>query len=316
MQGDNRCASASYALGEPLVREVTPCRARARGILLVSICCGVLVIAVQNFFSRADEEPMLSMSLRHVQPAKAQLVGKPTGARHIIQPMRLSQPLESRSPHRQPATAVLPIRAVHAATEEEVSLWDQMVSDSVNHATFGKEVGVLVYWNAEKGFGFVRPEENEGVDLFCHHSRIEDGEDSVRRGDEVLFRREYNERMEKWDAVDVEMFNAGPALRGDDYEQAIERVEKENEIGIGEPGIVVHWNTDRGFGFIQPDKEDGNIFCHMSALMDGLLSLKQGDKVTFKRDFNDVTGRLQAGEVYREEPQETGEVYRDVPHAV
>ena len=61
--------------------------------------------------------------------------------------------------------------------------------------------GVVRSWNAEKGFGFIRP-HGGGEDLFCHHSGIEDG-DALGEGFEVAFARAYDEQRGKTRAEQV-----------------------------------------------------------------------------------------------------------------
>ena len=41
-----------------------------------------------------------------------------------------------------------------------------------------RKTGVCVAWN-HKGFGFIRPDDGQGDDLFCHATQIRDG--SMRR---------------------------------------------------------------------------------------------------------------------------------------
>ena len=37
-----------------------------------------------------------------------------------------------------------------------------------------RQTGVCIAWN-HKGFGFIRPDDGEGDDLFCHATQIRDG---------------------------------------------------------------------------------------------------------------------------------------------
>ena len=47
----------------------------------------------------------------------------------------------------------------------------------------GKERGVALRWNMEKGFGFIKPDTG-GEDLFCHFSCVEGG-NMLKEGTEV-----------------------------------------------------------------------------------------------------------------------------------
>jgi CspA family cold shock protein len=47
-------------------------------------------------------------------------------------------------------------------------------------------------------------------------------------------------------------------------------------------GTVKWFNTQKGFGFIQPDTGDKDVFVHISAVeRAGLTGLNEGQKVTF-----------------------------------
>jgi CspA family cold shock protein len=65
-------------------------------------------------------------------------------------------------------------------------------------------------------------------------------------------------------------------------------------------GIVKFFNTAKGFGFIQPESGDKDVFVHATALeRAGLHSLNEGDKVTFVLE-DDRRGRgKQAGQIQR-----------------
>ena len=47
----------------------------------------------------------------------------------------------------------------------------------------GKERGIALRWNQEKGFGFIKPDAG-GEDLFCHFSCVEGG-NALKEGIEV-----------------------------------------------------------------------------------------------------------------------------------
>jgi cold shock protein len=47
-------------------------------------------------------------------------------------------------------------------------------------------------------------------------------------------------------------------------------------------GTVKFFNTQKGYGFIQPDGGGQDVFVHITALEEaGLRSLNEGEKVTF-----------------------------------
>jgi CspA family cold shock protein len=48
-------------------------------------------------------------------------------------------------------------------------------------------------------------------------------------------------------------------------------------------GIVKWFNTQKGFGFIQPDDGGKDVFVHISAVQRaGLVALNEGQKVSFE----------------------------------
>jgi CspA family cold shock protein len=59
-------------------------------------------------------------------------------------------------------------------------------------------------------------------------------------------------------------------------------------------GTVKWFNSDKGYGFIQPEGGKRDVFVHISALeQSGLTSLKDGQKVTFELE-QDRQGRESA----------------------
>ncbi len=56
-------------------------------------------------------------------------------------------------------------------------------------------------------------------------------------------------------------------------------------------GTVKFFNTAKGFGFIQPDEGEKDVFVHVTALeAAGLHALNEGDKVSFALE-DDRRGR-------------------------
>jgi len=64
-------------------------------------------------------------------------------------------------------------------------------------------------------------------------------------------------------------------------------------------GKVVSWNDDRGFGFIQPEDQSGEVFFHISALRNAARRPQHGDAVEFDTT-RDKGGRLKAAWVMLE----------------
>ncbi len=61
-------------------------------------------------------------------------------------------------------------------------------------------------------------------------------------------------------------------------------------------GIVKWFNNSKGYGFIQSDEGQDDIFAHFSSVeMDGYKTLKRGQKVNF--EVNDGPKGLQASNI-------------------
>ncbi len=61
-------------------------------------------------------------------------------------------------------------------------------------------------------------------------------------------------------------------------------------------GTVKWFNEQKGYGFIQPDNGNKDVFVHISAVeRAGLRSLKEGQKVSFEVVTDKRTGKSSAG---------------------
>ena len=59
-------------------------------------------------------------------------------------------------------------------------------------------------------------------------------------------------------------------------------------------GTVKWFNANKGFGFIEPDEGDSDVFVHVTAVQEsGLGSLDEGDRVSFELVEN--RGKMAAG---------------------
>ena len=61
------------------------------------------------------------------------------------------------------------------------------------------------------------------------------------------------------------------------------------------PGTVKFFNSQKGFGFIQPENGGTDVFVHVSAVeRAGMRSLVQGQKVTFDIEADRRSGKSAA----------------------
>ena len=63
-------------------------------------------------------------------------------------------------------------------------------------------------------------------------------------------------------------------------------------------GTVKWFNTEKGFGFIQPDAGGDDIFVHISAVeRAGMASLHEGQKVSFEVERDQRSGKMAAAQL-------------------
>lgn len=61
-------------------------------------------------------------------------------------------------------------------------------------------------------------------------------------------------------------------------------------------GTVKWFNTQKGFGFIQPDAGGPDVFVHITAVQrSGLRELREGDKLSYELVTDRRTGKTSAG---------------------
>src|SRR4029079_8228474 len=64
------------------------------------------------------------------------------------------------------------------------------------------------------------------------------------------------------------------------------------------PGTVKFYNDQKGFGFIQPDDGQKDVFVHATALeRAGLQSLREGQKVKFDTQNDPRSGKIAVGAI-------------------
>ena len=58
-------------------------------------------------------------------------------------------------------------------------------------------------------------------------------------------------------------------------------------------GQVKFYNGEKGFGFIQPEEGDRDVFVHATALeRSGMTSLSEGQKVTYETEVDKRSGKI------------------------
>jgi CspA family cold shock protein len=63
-------------------------------------------------------------------------------------------------------------------------------------------------------------------------------------------------------------------------------------------GVVKWFNSQKGFGFIQPDNGGTDVFVHISAVeRAGLRGLNEGQKVSFELEQDRRSGKMSAGQL-------------------
>ncbi|RWO93351.1 MAG: cold-shock protein [Mesorhizobium sp.] len=63
-------------------------------------------------------------------------------------------------------------------------------------------------------------------------------------------------------------------------------------------GTVKWFNSQKGFGFIQPDEGGPDVFVHISAVeRAGLRDLNEGQKVSYELVQDKRSGKMSAGEL-------------------
>ena len=63
-------------------------------------------------------------------------------------------------------------------------------------------------------------------------------------------------------------------------------------------GTVKWFNSQKGFGFIQPESGGNDVFVHISAVeRAGMGTLHEGQKLGFELELDQRSGKLSAGQL-------------------
>lgn len=138
----------------------------------------------------------------------------------------------------------------------------------------GTGKGVVKFFNAQKGFGFIQREDG-GEDVFVHISAVERaGLEGLAEGQQLEFN--LVDRGGKISAADLQVVGdviAAPAKAAAPQRQL---------TGEKATGTVKFFNAMKGFGFITRDDGQPDAFVHISAVeRSGMRELNEGDKVEF-----------------------------------
>ncbi|MCW2509779.1 MAG: cold-shock protein, partial [Modestobacter sp.] len=149
--------------------------------------------------------------------------------------------------------------------------------------------GTVKWFNAEKGFGFIEPDDG-GQDVFAHFSAIADdgGYRSLDEGQRVEFTASPGERGMQADSIRPLGGGGRPPAREerghrDDPREVRAPGAPRGGGGGGSQGTVRWFNAEKGFGFIEPDEGGDDVFVHFSAIADdgGYRSLDEGQRVEY-----------------------------------
>ena len=137
----------------------------------------------------------------------------------------------------------------------------------------GEGTGVVKFFNAAKGFGFIQQDQG-GEDVFVHISSVERaGLEGLAEGQQLKFT--LVDRGGKVSASDLEA--VGDVI-------AVEKREAPQRELTGEraTGTVKFFNGMKGFGFITRDDGQPDAFVHISAIeRSGMSGLNEGDRLEF-----------------------------------
>lgn len=63
-------------------------------------------------------------------------------------------------------------------------------------------------------------------------------------------------------------------------------------------GTVKFYNTQKGFGFIQPENGEADVFVHATALeRAGISTITEGQKVSFDTQIDSRSGKTSVGAI-------------------
>ncbi len=141
-------------------------------------------------------------------------------------------------------------------------------------ATSPERAAEVLWFNAEKGFGFVRL--SDGSDAFLHVSKLQAlGQTSLPEGAELQVRVEVSAKGKPQVSQVVSMASGQQDAVAPPTPNPPQRTGDEEGLGS-----VTRYDGVRGFGFIKLDKGGNDVFVHATTLtFSGLTSLSVGQPV-------------------------------------
>ncbi len=157
----------------------------------------------------------------------------------------------------------------------------------------GEGKGVVKFFNAQKGFGFVVRDDG-GEDVFVHISAVEQaGLTGLAEGQPLEFtlvdrggRISATDLKIEGDPLPVE--DRGPPRDRDGGGFGGDRGGPQRELtGEKATGTVKFFNATKGFGFITRDDGQPDAFVHISAMQRANIhSLQEGDRLEFELEVD------------------------------
>ncbi|PWD50751.1 cold-shock protein [Serinibacter arcticus] len=129
-------------------------------------------------------------------------------------------------------------------------------------------LGTVSWYESTKGYGFLA--QDDGTEVFVHSSAIVGGS-VIREGQRVAFLVVAGEKGPQADHV------LPLAVQGGTGSVPVAGAATSD----GADGTVTFFDSDKGFGFIEPDAGGDGVFVHAKALRSGVRDLVEGDRVTF-----------------------------------
>ena len=156
----------------------------------------------------------------------------------------------------------------------------------------GEGKGVVKFFNAQKGFGFVVRDDG-GEDVFVHISAVEQaGLTGLAEGQPLGFTLvDRGGRISatelKIDGEPLPVTGGGAAAAPAGGAGAARGGPQRQLTGEKATGTVKFFNAMKGFGFIQRDDGQPDAFVHISAVeRAGMTSLNEGDRLEFELEVD------------------------------